>query len=65
MTAIDTHEQLSPLVRRFVRSWHVEPPTTPDGLFRIADAAGHHLLRKFFTAQSAQLYVAQLEGIVR
>jgi len=49
----------------FARHWHVEPPANPDGVFRIADAAGRHLLRKFFTAESARLYAARLEGIVR
>jgi len=43
--------------------WHVEPPATADGVFRVGDAEGHRVRRKFFTAEAAELYAAQLEGI--
>ena len=57
-TAADS--EMSPLCRRFVQRFHVEPPLTPDGLWRIADAEGKHVRKRFFTEKSADDYCEQL-----
>ena len=41
-----------------LRRWQVEPFT--DGVWRVGDGQ-HHLKKRFFTPESAQLNAAQLE----
>ena len=48
--------EMSPLCRRFARRWHVEPPHTADEPWRIADADGQHIRKRFFTEKSANEY---------
>ena len=59
-TAAPADSEMSPLCRRFARRWHVEPPLTPDGLWRIADAQGNHVRKRFFTEKFADDYCGQL-----